>query len=117
MHNGQFLIPYLTLDSQGVMNGDLIILHIVSQPTPKKSRKHHSKQPERSDSVVAEMLRLSDVAFLPYEVSSLFELVYQQIWLEEQEDEEANDAPKNQSITIIGKPPQCISADPLPALL
>jgi hypothetical protein len=113
LHHGQCLCPYLSLDSQGVSTGDLIIMQNVAAPSAKKPVKEGR---ERSDGKFAEMLRLADVAFAPYEVSVSADIAYRQMWAEQQQAAEAREIPWEPPKTVIGEPAQSVSDECLPSL-
>jgi hypothetical protein len=113
IHNGRCLCPYLSLDSQGVATGDLIVLHSIAAPAPKTPAR---VERDGSDGLFVEILRLADVAFAPYEVSLFADLVYQQMWAEQQEDADARDLAREQPKTVLGERPRSVSCESLPPL-
>jgi hypothetical protein len=114
LHHGRCLSPHLSLEVQGVASGDLIVLHTVSGPD--RSRKSPSRQStgDSSDGVFHEMLRLADIAFLPYEIASFADLVYQQSGVDEQaeDDERCEMEPM---ATVLGERPTEVSCEKLPS--
>jgi hypothetical protein len=120
LHKGRCLCPYTSLDSQGVINGDLVILHpmpvsrqrskfrVASDPTAKLEN-----DLEGHDKVFNEILRLADTAFLPYETSQFGSVAYEQMWKDEEEDYADGAAPPVPT-RLVG-PASAISTDPLPS--
>jgi hypothetical protein len=113
LHNGHCLCPYLSLDFQGVTTGDLIVLHSIPAPS---TRKPVTEERDSSTGIFIEMLRLADVALVPYEVSLFGDLVYQQMWAEQQEEASARDPPRRQSQTVVAERPRSVSVESLPSL-
>jgi hypothetical protein len=62
------------------------------------------------------MLRLADLAFLPYEVASFAGVVYQQTWLDEHGDEEDRYDERETMATVIGERPIAVSCEKLPSI-
>jgi hypothetical protein len=114
LHNGKCLSPYMTLDSQGVSSGDLIVLHIVTAPSPRR-RPGGRDGAYAHDPYFSEALRLADIACLSYELSTTGDHIYQDMWTDQQEEEDENQGPQEQTETKIGEPPRSVSVDPLPA--
>jgi hypothetical protein len=109
VHKGRCLCPYFTLQSQGVSNGDVIVLCPVSaSPRAAKPRKPLLA----SDDVFGEVLRLADVAFSPFEVSSYGATMSQQMFTEAQES--TGRASTARGTTVIPKAAEEVSAAPLP---
>jgi hypothetical protein len=100
VHMGRCLCPYLSLASQGVRDGDLIVLHTIIQTVGPSA-------PPKDD-VFSEVLRLADAVFGPYEASPFGGLAYQQMLVEE-EQPWTEDVP-----TIIAESSQAVSTEELP---
>lgn len=115
LHQGHCLSPHLTLAAQGVTNGDTVILHTVSYTneaklTPTKAEKQHMKV--KIDEVFNELLRLADVAFMPYEIGLYGGLIFQQMLSEIPDETE----PETSSPTILGPKATDVANSPLPIL-
>ena len=105
LHNGACLCPYLSLGTQGVVDGDIIVLHVV-QTAPQRIL----PETDRSDDIFNEVLRLADVAFIPYETSPYGGIVYQQMAAEDREEEQSDEI----EVTTVGKKAEEISTTKLP---
>jgi hypothetical protein len=113
LHKGRCLCPYTSLDSQGVTNGDLVVLHPV--PASRKVTVA-AREPDKPDQVFNEILRLADTAFLPYETSQHGSAAYQQMWQEDEKDEEDEEEidPPTTIPTRLTAQPDGVSTQPLP---
>jgi hypothetical protein len=103
----------MSLESQGVVNGDRIVLHPVNSPSSKR-RPTRTSDVDPTGTLFLEMLRLADVSFVPYELAICADIGYQQLLLEEHQDDE--ETVEVQPPTVIGETPQSVSSDRLPVL-
>lgn len=108
LHNGRCLCPYLSLDAQGVVDNDFIVVHQIEMSMPVYPE-YYFKEPEQQDeNVVSEVLRLADVAFIPYEISRYGSLVYEQMTSETKH--ETGEIFPQEEIHITGKPKRISTA-------
>jgi hypothetical protein len=114
LHNGHCLNPYLSLISQHVADGDLIVLGGV--PSPVSSKKSPSAETvttlSRGDGFVSEIFRLADQILIPYEMSASGALAYRQICLGQSKGEAERIMPQCQ--TLLAAAPQSIPCEKLP---
>jgi hypothetical protein len=115
LHHGRCLSPYLSLEVQGVASGDLIVLHAV--PGAAHARRAPARaDADAGDGLFLEMLRLADLAFLPYEIASAAALVYQQTWDDEQAEEEEQARERAPAPTVVAARPAGVSCEQLPPI-
>lgn len=113
IHQGHCLSPHLSLAVQGVCDGDTIVLHTVNiQPQKKQAPSDGEKRKAKikMDNIFNEMLRLADVAFIPYETGLYGSLVFQQMLKEIPEETE----PEEILPSFLYQPASEASTDPLP---
>jgi hypothetical protein len=111
LHKGRCLCPYTSLDSQGVINGDIVVLHPVPASKKAAATPRHTREPDKRDQVFNETLRLADTAFLPYETSQYGSAAYRQMWREDEENIEDDPPPIP---TRLAAQPEGVSMQPLP---
>jgi hypothetical protein len=111
-HKGKYLSPYESLASQGVLNGDVIILYNVTSLSPPRDG---SSSLDDDHGLVLEALRLADLAFLPYEVSACADAVYRQMWDDHKGGGIVADDAVPSATVVAGKPTR-VSDQPLPSI-
>lgn len=112
LHNGKCLCPYLSLAAQGVVDNDFIVVHsIETEPPLYQEFPFEEQETGQNDNVFEEILRLADVAFIPYETSRYGFLVYEQMTTETKQDAE-DDFPQEE--THVTAKPKRISTAKLP---
>jgi hypothetical protein len=75
VHKGRCLSPYLSLQAQGVSDGDVVVLCPIPQP-PRRGRQRPAPS---SAAIFEEVVRLADVAFHPFEASQYGAALYRQM--------------------------------------
>jgi hypothetical protein len=108
VHKGRCLSPYLSLQAQGVSDGDTVVLCPVPEP-PRQGR--HRRAPPKSG-IFHEVVRLADVAFHPFEASEHGATLYRQMLAEARRREPP---PKMAAPSVIPEEMAAPCVGPLPA--
>jgi hypothetical protein len=116
IHKGCCLRPVISLAAQGVLDGDVIVVHPTADPM-SSSHGRFASFPARSGSARAngtfnELLRLADSAFAPYEASSRGAGMYRDMLAEMLENETPE--PKSGPGTVLSESPGEIPTARLP---
>jgi hypothetical protein len=113
VHKGRCLSPFMSLAVQGVVTGDLLVLAAV--PGFRAAQVIDSPKPtDRRDTAFSEMLRLTDVAFIPFESSLCGRSMYQHMYSETQIQAESRCRAPMCHDTVLAEKPGEIPARRLP---